>query len=156
DRTSGRPGLRGSLPADGRLETSTRPTRHSAPREQRAWWSTNSARASARTPARRHAAASPLSPRALRRPLVAEYSSQIGHGAGSVPSQLHTERDLDGIEAVMGHEGVLDLGEREPVSEERRRSDGARGEQSDGLGELVLINHRAEDAQLAPHHPEEV
>src|SRR3989442_15557744 len=63
--------------------------------------------------------------------------------------------DLDGLGRAMRGKSLLDTLEREPVRDEPVDLDHARGQEPDGLRKLLLVDHGADDGELATHHPEE-
>src|SRR3989441_8982028 len=110
----------------------------------------NSAAARARTSHMATILSRAQSNRALRpgRARRATPVTMIGEG-------LDGQRDLDGIGASVRDERLADAVEVEAVRDQGLRPDRAAGDQPQRLGELVLVDHRARDRDLAPHHREE-
>src|SRR5574337_43635 len=73
-----------------------------------------------------------------------------------VLTRLGDDRDLDRDGRVLGGERLADGVQAEAVGHQRPGVHRTVPEQAHGLGELVLIDHRAEDRQLAPDDPEEM
>src|SRR5262249_62069924 len=69
---------------------------------------------------------------------------------------LDAHGDLDSLGRAVRREGLLDAVEREAVRDQRLDAHPPVAEQPHGLGELVLVDHRAQDPHLPPHDGEEV
>src|SRR5688572_7099832 len=66
------------------------------------------------------------------------------------------DRDLDGRGLTMHGEGPADLVQPEPMRDQRPRANGAAADEAHGFRKLVLVDHRAGDGDLPPHHGEEL
>src|SRR5574342_723045 len=78
--------------------------------------------------------------------------------AGTFPARaaLGIDDDFDGFWRAVGSEGLPDARQRESVGYESVYRHRARGEEPDGLGKLLLVDHGADDAELAPDDSEKI